>query len=46
MKVAIPMSIFAHNAKEYEIELMGVVPKVDLIEKATPNDMTSKPKTK
>lgn len=46
MKVASPMSIFAHNAKEYEIELMGVVPKVDLIEKATPNDMTSKPKTK
>lgn len=44
-KVVIPMSIFVINAKEYDIELMGVVPSVDMIEKDTPTDMTNNPKT-
>ena len=39
------MSIFVINAKEYDIELMGVVPSVDMIEKDTPTDMTNNPKT-
>lgn len=37
------MLIFVINAKEYEIELIGVVPSVDTIEKATPSDITNKP---
>lgn len=41
--VVIPMLIFVINAKEYEIELIGVVPRVDTIEKATPSDITNKP---
>lgn len=35
-----------HNAREYEIELIGVVPKVDLIENATPKDIINRPSTK
>ena len=45
MTVVIPISIPLHKAREYEIELIGVVPKADLIEKATPKDMMNKPKT-
>ena len=41
--VVIPMLIFVINAKEYEIELIGVVPRVDTIEKATPSDITNNP---
>ena len=46
MNVVIPMSMPVHNAREYAIELMGVVPKVDLIENATPKAMINNPKTK
>ena len=35
-----------HNASEYEMELMGVVPKVDLMENATPKDIINRPSTK
>lgn len=41
--VVIPMFIFVINAKEYDIELIGVVPSVDTMENATPRDMTNKP---
>lgn len=44
-KVVIPMSIFVINAKEYDIELIGVVPSVDMIEKDTPTDIINNPKT-
>jgi hypothetical protein len=46
IKVATPMSILAHKAREYDIELMGVVPKVDFIEKATPKAIMNRPATK
>ena len=46
MNVVIPMSIPVHNAREYAIELMGVVPNVDLIEKATPKAIINNPTTK
>ena len=46
MKVASPTSIFPHNANAYEMELIGVVPKVDFIDKATPIDIMNNPKTK
>ena len=46
MNVVTPMSMPVHNAREYEIELIGVVPKVDLIENATPKDITKRPNTK
>ena len=36
INVVTPISIFVINAKEYEIELIGVVPRVDIIEKDTP----------
>ena len=39
------MLIFVIKAKEYEIELIGVVPSVDRIENATPSDIINKPKT-
>ena len=44
MNVVIPMFILVINAKEYDIELIGVVPSVDTMENATPTDMTNKPK--
>lgn len=31
------------NVKEYAIELIGVVPKVDIIDKPTPIDIMNKP---
>ena len=46
MKVVTPMSTLVHKAREYDIELMGVVPKVDLIEKATPKAIIKRPATK
>ena len=46
MKVANPMSILVHKAREYDIELIGVVPKVDLIENATPKAIINRPPTK
>lgn len=39
------MLIFVIIAREYEIELMGVVPSIDMIEKATPNDIIKRPTT-
>ncbi len=41
--VVIPMSTFVINANEYATELTGVVPRVDTIEKPTPNDIMNKP---
>ncbi len=46
MKVANPMSILVHKAREYDIELIGVVQKVDLIENATPKAIIMRPPTK
>ena len=46
IKVVIPISMPVHNAREYEIELIGVVPKVDLMENATPKDIINRPNTK
>ena len=45
-KVANPMSILVHKASEYDIELIGVVPKVYLIENATPKAIINRPPTK
>lgn len=45
-KVVIPMLMPVHRFRAYEIELIGVVPKVDLIEKATPKAIMNNPKTK
>ena len=41
-----PMLMPVHRFRAYEIELIGVVPKVDLIEKATPKAIMNNPKTK
>ena len=41
-----PMLMPVHRFRAYEIELMGVVPKVDLMENATPKAMMNNPKTK
>ena len=46
MKVANPMSILVHKAIEYDIELIGVVPKVYLIENETPKAIINRPPTK
>ena len=46
MKMANPMSILVHNEREYDIELIGVVPKVDLIENATPKAIMTRHPTK
>ena len=46
IKVVIPMSMPVHNVREYEIELIGVVPNVDLMENATPKDIMNSPNTK
>ena len=43
--VVIPILILVISANEYDMELIGVVPSVDIIEKATPSDITNKPKT-
>ena len=43
--VVIPMLILVINAKAYEIELIGVVPSVEVIENATPTDIMKRPKT-
>lgn len=45
IKVVIPMFMFVIKAKEYEIELIGVVPSVDTIENATPSDIMNRPTT-
>ena len=45
MKVVIPMLMLVINAREYEIELIGVVPSVDTIENATPKDIMNNPTT-
>ena len=44
--VVIPMSMFVIKAREYEMELIGVVPRRDTIEKATPIAIKNKPQTK
>ena len=44
--VVIPMSIFVINAREYDMELIGVVPRRDTIEKATPIAIKNNPQTK
>ena len=41
--VVIPMSILVIKANAYEMELIGVVPRVELIEKATPKDIMNRP---
>ena len=43
INVVTPISIFVINAKEYEIELIGVVPRVDIIEKDTPRAIKNNP---
>ncbi len=45
-KVVIPMLIFVISAREYDIELIGVVPSVETIENATPSDIINNPTTK
>ena len=45
-KVVIPMLMFVISEREYDIELIGVVPSVDAIEKATPSDIINNPTTK
>ena len=45
-KVVIPMLMFVISEREYEIELIGVVPSVETIENATPSDIINNPKTK
>ena len=45
MNVVIPMLMSVINASEYDIELIGVVPSIDIIENATPKDITNKPVT-
>ena len=39
------MFMFVIKVKEQEIELIGVVPRVDTIENATPNDIINNPTT-
>ena len=46
INVVIPMSIFVINAREYEIELIGVVPRREIIENATPVAIKNNPITK
>jgi hypothetical protein len=43
--VVIPMLMLVISTREYEMELIGVVPSVDTIENATPNDMINNPTT-
>ena len=43
INVVNPISIFVINAREYEIELIGVVPSVDIIENDTPRAIKNKP---
>ena len=45
-KVVIPMLMFVISEREYDIELIGVVPSVDAIENATPSDIINNPTTK
>ena len=45
-KVVIPMLMFVISEREYEIELIGVVPSVETIENATPSDIINNPTTK
>ena len=45
IKVVIPTLKLVISANAYAIELIGVVPSVDVIENATPNDITNNPKT-
>ncbi len=46
IKVVIPMLMLVIKANEYDIELIGVVPSVDMIENATPRDIINNPTTK
>lgn len=46
MNVVTPMLMPVHKFRAQAMELMGVVPKVDLIENATPNAIMNNPKTK
>ena len=46
IKVVMPILIPVHRFRAYEIELIGVVPKVDLMENATPKAIINNPKTK
>ena len=46
MNVVIPMFMFVINAREYDIELIGVAPRVQTIENATPRDIMKSPITK
>lgn len=39
------MLMLVINAKEYEMELIGVVPSVETMENATPKDIKNNPKT-
>ena len=43
INVVIPMFILVIKFNAYEIELMGVVPRVEVIENATPKDIINKP---
>lgn len=45
IKVVFPMLMLVINAKEYEMELIGVVPSVETMENATPKDIKNNPKT-
>ena len=40
------MSMFVIKARDYEMELIGVVPRRDTIEKATPIAIKNNPQTK
>ena len=40
------MLMLVIKANEYDIELIGVVPSVDMIENATPRDIMNNPTTK
>jgi hypothetical protein len=44
-KVVIPMLMSVIRTSAYEMELIGVVPSVDTIENATPNDIMNSPIT-
>ena len=45
MNVVIPILIFVIMVNAYEIELIGVVPSVDIIENDTPKAIKNKPNT-
>ena len=45
MNVVIPMLMLVIKVSAQEMELIGVVPSVDVIENATPTDMMNNPTT-